>query len=122
MKWAPVQVEGDLPGDIVDHESARCPTIITSGDGTESLLARCVPYLKLDLLARNLNDSGNNNKCLASWFVFGMLVTNAQMWKENKKKILLFSIQVSSFIYHKFKKSNQVQLNKSIFCKFGCLI
>jgi len=46
-----------IPGDIVDHESARGTAIVAARHCTETLLARGVPDLKLYLLTAYFDNS-----------------------------------------------------------------
>jgi len=47
-------IETLLVGDIVDQHDPHGAPVVGSSDGSESLLSRCVPYLKLDLLTIQL--------------------------------------------------------------------
>lgn len=46
-----------VPSDVVDHECPCSSAVVGAGDSPEALLSCCVPNLKLDLLAANLNYS-----------------------------------------------------------------
>mmetsp|Transcript_71488 Transcript_71488/g.149453 ORF Transcript_71488/g.149453 Transcript_71488/m.149453 type:complete len:202 (-) Transcript_71488:116-721(-) len=50
-------VEGPPSTDVVDEQGACRPSIVGLGDRSESLLASCVPDLKLDLVILDLHDS-----------------------------------------------------------------
>lgn len=47
-------VEALLIGDVVDQENAHGSSVVSRGDGPESLLACRVPYLQLDALSVQL--------------------------------------------------------------------
>lgn len=44
-------VEGSTAGDVVDNEGTDGPSVVSGGDGPESLLAGSVPDLGLDFLS-----------------------------------------------------------------------
>jgi hypothetical protein len=63
-------VEGALIGHIVNKQYAHSTSVISSCDGSESLLSGCVPYLQLHSLSVQLDSSDfevDADRCDERW-------------------------------------------------------
>jgi hypothetical protein len=79
-------IVGAAARDVVDHEGARRASIVAARHRPESLLARRVPDLQLDLLARHLDDARAELDSDRVRTVRHNLNKNKQKKKEKKKR------------------------------------